>query len=192
MGNYEYASSNALIRDGLFEYGEQDISSDGKVSDISPLSKILTITTTISPEQLTIDEVETLTVRLNIDNADSGVSVRTYKDRDNRLAGIFVKESGAENYTAQGILLDSYRPVTETITTPTLIESGILWDGRQLQPGSITLSAGEYEIFAFVYIHQDGLPIELITSFGDDAERFSTDYLSIPFKQTTGRLTILD
>jgi hypothetical protein len=68
----------------------------------------------------------------------------------------------------------------------------ILWDGQRLQPGSIDLPVGEYEIFPFVYIHQDGLPAELITSFGDDAERFSTAYLSIPFKQTTARLIIND
>ena len=71
VGNYEYAAARALIRDGLFEYGEHNISNNGKLTGISHLSKLLTITTIILPEQLIIDELETLTVRLNVDNIDS-------------------------------------------------------------------------------------------------------------------------
>ena len=186
LGNYRYSTASAIIRDGLFEYGERDISGDGKVKDIVPLAQLLSISTRILNEGLTIGQSDSLLIEVVLDkNTTLPVTASFYRDNRNMFTGFFIRKIGVSDIGADIFIHQSHRPVIETIGNSVTFSSALFWDGIRMNPGFVTLSSGEYEIFPYVFLEQEEVPSELISSFGPNARNISPDYLNIPFIQTT-------
>jgi hypothetical protein len=191
LGNYRYSTSTAIIRDGLFEYGEQDISGDGKVQNVTPLAELLSITTRVLKNDLILDHPDSLLIEVSLENKTAlPVTTTFYRDHKNYLTGFLIKDVDAPTNEAGIYLLQGYRPVMEPISHLTKLRTYLLWDGSRILPGFVALSPGGYEIFPYIFLEQDGLPSELIGSFGDNATRISSDYLNIPLKQTTATFQV--
>ena len=60
LGNYGIDSSRVFIREGLFEYGTNDLSSDGKIINAPVLKKLLDIHTTVTPSAIATGDSLTL------------------------------------------------------------------------------------------------------------------------------------
>lgn len=185
LGNYGYSTVSVIIRDGLFEYGERNISPDGKVRDINPLPELLSISTRIISEDLILNRPDSLLIEVVLKkNTAVSVTAQFYRDNRNIFTGFYIRKTGTPRVEAGIFIQDSYRPVTETLAGQTTFRSYLLWNGVRMNPGFATLTEGEYEIFPYIFLEQNGLPSELILSLGADAHNISVDYLNIPFIQT--------
>jgi len=191
LGNYKYSTASAIIRDGLFEYGERNISGNGRVRDITPLVELLSISTKVLSEGLVLNQPDSLLIEVSLDKSTSfPVTATFYRDNINVLTGFYVRKIGSTKNEADIFLQQSYRPVTEPISNLTKLRSSLFWNGTRMNPGFVSLTEGEYEIFPYIFLEQEGLPSELITSFGQQARNITLDYLNIPFKQTTDTFVV--
>jgi len=191
LGNYKYSTATAIVRNGLFEYGERNISGDGKVRDIDPLAELLSISTRVLSTQLTLNQPDSLLIEVSLNKSTSlPVTATFYRDNKNILTGFFIRKIGAPTDETDIFLQQSYRPVTESMGNQTTLRSYLLWNGMRMNPGFATLTEGEYEIFPYIFLEQEGLPPELIFSFGPNAKNISLDYLNIPFIQTIDTFVI--
>lgn len=191
LGNYGYTTVTTVIRNGLFEYGERDISGNGSVRNLSPLSELVSITTRVLNENLFFNYADSLRIEVILrKDSSSPVTAKLYRDNRNIMTGFFIRKIGTTKTESLLLAQDSYRPVFESVGNQTILRSYLLWNGMRLNPGFATLTEGEYEIFPYIFLEQDGVPAELIFSFGPAATNLSEDYLNIPFIQTTDTFVV--
>jgi hypothetical protein len=100
------------------------------------------------------------------------------------IFGSFVLEHDDEPIS-EAVLLN----IGSLYKTADEIARTIIWE-TSLVIDYDSLNLGYYSGRPYIEIRQDGLPSELITSFGYRVNEFSHDYLKIPFKQEVARIEV--
>ena len=184
VANYKITFSTVLVHDGLFEYNKYDINNEGRIKSTVVLSKLLDISTDISPSTLSpSSEPRLLNINVTLRTIDTTVMVFTEMDRELVLGSYIFKESGTAQDQAirisnQGVSIKGF-----------FIDSSSIWQGQLLwQPGMLT--SGIYEVYPYLIIQQEDFPDGLLESFGSNATKFSENYLKIPFRHDTAVLTV--
>ncbi len=75
VGNYKIQYSNVLVVDGVFQFNKYDINSDGMIKETIHLKKLLDITTTIDPDEISEDFADSLVLKVNVTNLDTNLLV---------------------------------------------------------------------------------------------------------------------
>ncbi len=88
LGNYGIESSQVMIRDGLFEYGKNDINDQGKIINAPVLIKLLDIRTSVSPVEIAFNESIKLVVTVELKALLEPVLAGTLKDREGDLTSM--------------------------------------------------------------------------------------------------------
>jgi hypothetical protein len=187
LGNYRINSSQVFIRDGLFEYGKNDINNEGKIINAPTLYKLLDIHTYIAPVEtaIVVDKPVILSVTVELKTLSDPVHVRTYKDKEEALTSMIFLRKNADLLAAK-LYGNPYSPATvETFTAG----SSSVWKGTFRIPANF-FESGEYEVVPYIHIIQANVPDELLLSFGEQVHVLSYDYLKIPFKQSAAVLQV--
>ncbi len=182
VGNYHYQTASVVVRNGQFEYGQQNITADGRFDRTIVLSKILTINTTMRPDTVSSGSNYEFTVILELVNIDSFVSIITEADRDGFYRGYFIRSLDL-NTPAKLLFPRGTKPAGYKIDTFTIRET-TAW----FNPDSIT--AGDYEIIPYIRVLQSGLPEELLLSLGTKVDQYDPEYLNVPYVRTHARFVI--
>jgi len=181
VGNYEFNTASILIVNGEFVYGKYDISSDGRLNDTITLKKLLDVSTSSQPVNLFHDNGGALNVSVFVMAVDSSVSVISNRTKDGVFGSIALEKIGTP--ISEAILLN----LDKLHAFENLIQDTVIWNTQMvITPGSIM--PGTYHVRPYFKVRQDELPPELIESFGVNADRFTYNYIKIPYKQ---RLPIL-
>jgi hypothetical protein len=182
MGNYHYQTASVVVRNGQFEYGQQNITADGRFDRTIVLSKMLEINTTIRPDTISAGASFEFTIILELVNIDSFVSIITEADRDGFLRGYFIRSLDL-NTPAKLLFPQGTKPAGYKIDTLTIRETT-----SRFSPDSIT--AGDYEIIPYIRVVQSGLPEELLLSLGAKVNQYDPEYLNVPYIRTHARFVI--
>jgi len=193
LANYAIDSRPIRLTEGHLEKAQQFIDNDGWLRAPVTLIKLLDISTEVSPTQVSSDWQDTIEVDVRLLSYADGVTVRSL---------IWNKPFGSTTITYHsGIIL---RPLDNPKIAPVFIYNpDILYYDYHLPKGQLTvwpikflfdasiLAPGDYEVSHFCWVIQDGVPQEIIDSFGEMWDWLDTDYLKIPLKRNCAILTIL-
>ncbi|MBN1998256.1 hypothetical protein JW935_11925, partial [candidate division KSB1 bacterium] len=183
--NYAYATSAVAIANGYFVFGQQDISSDGRILKTVRLNKLVDVQTAITPDVFPHDSTGYLVLSVKFSVLVNGISVSTFIDRSTgRLAcAVF-----------NPVHKDSLDPilVLTTIWSSTEVLSGVTEWKMYMFSRDASLQPGIYEVLPYLSIDQKGLPKELLAAIGSwpDIMHWHPDYLLVPFKLRKGLLTV--
>jgi len=183
IANYKFTTVQVFIRNGEFVFGEKDISSAGKIKEIKTLQKLLHITTTIKPNTHSPDYTGLFTFIIVVNAIDKPVTIVTNQTKEG-IFGSFVLEHDDEPLS-EAILLNigPLYTTADEIARTTIWETGLVIDYNSLK-------LGYYSGRPYIEIRQNGLPSELIASFGYRINEFSHNYLKIPCKQEVARIEV--
>ena len=183
VGNYHYDTATVIVRNGQFEYGQKNITNEGRFDRSIVLMKMLDIKCSVLPKSIAPDVSLDYTIILELVNIDSFVSIITQVDRDQNMRGYFVKPLDNNStvwklYSNTGTNLSGF-----PITSRTVLETT-----GSFNP--VLISAGHYEIIPFIVVVQSGLPDELLLSLGNKVNAYELDYLNVPYIRTPGDFII--
>jgi len=182
VGNYRYQTASVLIRNGQFEYGQRNITSEGRFDRTIILNKLLDIKSSIRPDTLSAATNFGFTLILEMVNIDSFVPIITQVDRDQIMRGYFIR-SLIPNSPARLLYTTGTKPGGYTIDSLTIWETaGRLPDG--------SFESGSYEMIPYIRVIQQGLPDELLLSLGEEVNEYALDYLHVPYSRTHARFVI--
>ena len=208
IGNYKYASSSVLVRNGRFEYGSKDLDKKGKIVKTITLRKILDIQTIINSKNYSLPDTilnpnfpdtvnnseDSLLIVLNdlelritiiLTNLTGGVKVQSYMAEENTAACAIFRKKDDPEYKSHFIFGKFYTGLSsQEINTVTKWQLDIDWY-------ELTLEPGEYVVRPFLNVLQDGLPENLLNSFGERANIANVEYLYVPYKIETDDINIL-
>jgi len=191
LANYKLTKTELTVRSGEFVFATGEINNKGELQRPKFLSRILDISTVLTPPTADADSSIFMKVEVVLSSETDSVTVlypREPFDGPNKLiAPLFVKnlETGAAFYiepTLAGINEDDIitifrgRPFIRTMLL--IMSKGVL-------------SEGEYEIIPYLRISQPEVPAELLNNLVEDIDSFSLDYLNVPFLRTSGVLSVI-
>ncbi len=182
VGNYRYQTASVLVRNGQFEYGQYNITSEGKFDRTIILNKLLDIKSSIRPDTISAATNFGFMLILEMVNIDSFVPIVTQVDRDQIMRGYFIKS------------LTSNSPASLLYTTGTkpggyTIDSLTIWETAGRLPAG-TYEPGTYEMIPYIRVIQPGLPDELLLSLGEEVNEYAPDYLNVPYSRTNARFVL--
>ncbi len=182
VGNYKFRTAGVVVRNGQFEYGQQNITSDGHFDEPIILSKMIDIETSVDLHQIASGINQEVNILLKMVSIDSFVSIITQVDRDQFVRGYYLKRLNSD--LPPILLYDplSIKPGGYTISGVTQKETKHLF-----LAGSI--ESGDYEIIPYVRVLQQGLPEELLISLGDEVNEYALDFLNVPYIRTHAQIT---
>jgi len=184
-GDYKITHVEVLLRDGHFEYGQYAINNQGYIKETIILKKILLIETTIDPMTISGAQSTFLEITVTFTAVDTTLLIlieRGYADR--QLAGFVFNDLSksildAILYSRPGAVRVGYN----------LDSAASTWEVSFSLPENL-LPSGEYEVYPFVSIRQKTVPEALLANFGAKADEFTTDFLNVPLKPKSARLTV--
>jgi hypothetical protein len=184
VGNYQYQTASVVVTNGLFEYGQHNITDDGHFDKNIVLKKLLNIETNVVPNLINLDESLNITLTSSFVNTDSFVSIIIQTDkREPIMYGYFMRPVDTGSPVKY-----LYKP-SETKSSGIVLDSLRSWETFYFfNPDSV--APGQYEIIPYVQVQQSGLPAQLLLSIGANANKYSFDYLNVPFTRKTAFLTI--
>ena len=208
IANYEYATSSVLIRNGRFEYGSKDLDKTGNISKTITLRKILDVQTIINSTDFMLPDTilnqdfpdtvynnedsllyimndPSLNITIQLTNLMGGVKVQSYKLDENKAACVIFRKADDPESKSHYIFNE-----LSTVLSSQEINSVTKWQ-INLDWYEITLEPGTYIFRPFLIILQDGLPQELLNSFGKKAYRATPEYLNVPYKLETDSIKIV-
>jgi len=182
VGNYTYQTADVLVRNGQFEYGQQNITSEGQFDRTFLLSKLLDIKSSIRPDTISASINYGFTLILEMVNIDSFVSIITQVDRDQIMRGYFIRsltsDTPAQLLFPFGTKAGGYK-----------IDSMTTWEtSGRFDPGLV--SQDSYEIIPYIRVIQPGLPEELLLSLGEDVNNYALDYLNVPYSRIHAKCVV--
>lgn len=181
MSNYRFDSLSVLLRSGEVEFGEKAIDNKGNVIDKIVLPKLLTITTSVSPNIISLSEYPpNLKVTINVEPTAYGADVEAYFTNDNKI--------GAFLFARKDSILLSYPYILPTSAPQ---EQFLNFPVSATDTVSVHLPIGEYEIVPFLRIKQQGIPDDLITSISEFAYTMTHQYLYVPIKVNSQKLFVI-
>ncbi|MCB0281924.1 MAG: hypothetical protein H6627_05555 [Calditrichae bacterium] len=181
MSNYRFDSLSVILRSGEVEFGEKAIDANGNVIDKVVLPKLLSITTSISPNIVNVDEYPPdFDVTINIEPTAYGADVEAYFTNDNTI-GAFIFARRDSIRLSYPFILPTSTPKEQFLNFPVSATNTI----------SVHLPPGEYEIVPFLRIKQQGIPDDLVTSISEFAYTMTHQYLYVPIKINAQKLFVI-
>ena len=206
VANYGIKTASVVLRKGIIQLGQGDINEDGEVNTIQQLSKILNITMVTTPDSYPIHSdvssviqeqcygftgyEKPLSVEVVLSAISSSVDIKIPNSTQGPTGIIYFKKLNSEQEFVRTLPSVSMNQQVNLTTVTVKNDSKIYSTGFQLDPNY--LPKGDYRIFPFLFIQQDGLPQELINTIMDDATKINAEYTNIPLKYSGGNLSILD
>lgn len=191
LANYRLTKTELTVRRGEFVFATGEINNKGELQRPKFLSRILDISTVLTPPIADADTSIFMKVEVILSSETDSVTVyypREPFDGPNKLiAPLFVKnlETGAAFYiepTLAGIneedIITIFRGRPFVRTMLLLMSKGVLSEGR-------------YEIIPYLRISQPDVPTELVNNLIEDINSFGLDYLNVPFLRTNGVLSVI-
>ncbi len=181
VSNYDISYSSVFLAKGSFVFNQGDINENGSILKPVVLKKIIDINTSTSPRILPPSVFLTIYITLTT-TSPSSVKVESYKDYYGMIRAVFFKKIGDPPEKAE-IIQEHDIPGTEYIKGTA--DWGMFY-GNSIQ----FLSPGEYEVIPYIRIIQNEIPVELIRSLGENADKLHRDFLKLPTKQQYGNIII--
>ncbi|MEE9214270.1 MAG: hypothetical protein V3U54_05650 [Thermodesulfobacteriota bacterium] len=191
LANYKLTKTELTVRSGEFVFATGEINNKGELQRPKFLSRILDISTVLTPPTADADSSIFMKVEVVLSSETDSVTVlypREPFDGPNKLiAPLFVKnlETGTAFYvepTLAGIneedIITIFRGRPFVRTMLLIMSKGVL-------------SEGEYEIIPYLRISQPEVPAELLNNLVEDIDSFGLDYLNVPFLRTNGVLSVI-
>jgi hypothetical protein len=183
VGNYAIQHSNVLVVDGMFEYGKHDINNDGMIKETIHLRKLIDVKTTIIPQSISEDYNGAMNIEVVVTNLDTNILVINQMTLNRTLGGIIFRELNSPHADARRLQLDGVAHLSHQLFDPVTWRGLFIWPFKFLPPG-------DYDVYPYIFLVQSGIPQELFSNFGEDANRFTEAYLNVPFKHRSDQLRV--
>ncbi len=182
--NYKIHSVDVVIQDGIFMFGEGGVGTNGRLREYINLSKLLNVTTSITPNFITTDFSDSIQITLTLNSIGNEVEISAFKNQDNVISGVFLRHTTQKKRLLDRYILTSSHIQSENISPiPRSYISVFKYKKCELPKGI-------YEVIPFVWVKQKNIPPELIENFTSYPVMLSQDYLNLPFKRTNGTVEI--
>jgi len=187
MANCRLDFSEVVVRNGEFVYDKADINKNGELARTPILRQYLRITTQVSSPALDLRLSNRLTIAVILQAVGGDtVSVVFPGMFSDRLAKAFLKKVGSDEVT----LL--YSNEFDLVTSDRqIIDSGLFGRVIVFDLRGLTIPSGDYEVIPFVLVKHEMIPSKLLEGFGPNVEKFSKEYLQLPFQREGGRLQVV-
>jgi len=191
VANYEINTASIIVRNGLFLYGEGDLTDQGSLTHTIPMHKILDIFTLVDPQWVPNWYEGPIDVQVTLQATFDSVTVIYPKSIGGLLGAVLLR-----NMETQEIFVDIPDPGASTKaydvigTEPESRRMIFQLNGTNFR--ELFLPLGAYEVIPYFLIEQDNLPQELINTIAVDAEVIGKDFLKIPYKRVGGDFRVLD
>jgi len=183
IDNYEMRRIDIPVTHGEFAYGQAGINSHGEFKSELKMIKMLDISTSVSPAQISRNYVGNLDIKVFITNLVDTVLISTKADKSKSFAGAFfinhLQKDNIHLMQANGILRAVY------LTEPEEWHMFLQWDSTGVSPG-------EYEVIPFIKVIHLDMPQGLKNILGNGASNFTKDFLNVPNTYQTTSITIVD
>ncbi len=207
VGNYQYQTSNVVVRRGRFAYDTEAIDKNGNITKTIVLRKLLDIKTVIEPDTIVLMKMKTnnkrkfsktnadtiwetsaapdVTVHILLTPKRQNVQIQYYMLDNNVSACAGFSDLNEPEANVRFLFSTSRRVLTiQSVPSQTALVMTKRWSYTTLKPG-------RYAVLPFILIVQDGIPDALYSAFGEYAFTANSDYLNIPFKETRDTLHII-
>ncbi len=183
VGNYAVQFSRVLLVDGVFQFDKYDINNEGFIRETVYLSQILKISTDLEFNDMPRDYNDSLQIQITVTPRDTNLLVINRTARDGNLSGFIFREMNSPATAALRFDLNN------SVNSGYRLSEPVTWTSVFIWPQNL-LPAGKFEVYPFIFWHQEGVPRELIDSFGINADQFTNAYLTVPFKHDSDTLTV--
>jgi len=183
VGNYAIEYSDLLVVDGIFQFDKYDVNNEGFLKETIILTKLIDIATTLEPSSISADYTDSMKIEVEITNLDTDLLVIGQMKSEKTLSGFIFREINSPATSAKRLELYSVNYAGYWISSP------VTWIGTFAWPINF-LPVGTYEVYPYVFLHQEEIPQELLDSFGNRADRFTDAYLKIPFTHNSDILIV--
>ncbi|MEE9166514.1 MAG: hypothetical protein V3U24_03495 [Candidatus Neomarinimicrobiota bacterium] len=186
VANYRLDSSKVVILNGEVARSAGDINGRGELNDVKYLSRILDITTDVSPQGIPEDYKKPVTVKVSLKATSRPLFVKSLKRVQNRVlkrTGLIILDED-DNFLRAMDFDPNWRLARERVTLEQKVWNIIfLWSACDLPKGT-------YKVIPYLLVQQENVPPELIESLGSEAEKLGQGYLRMPFKRDEGQLVV--
>lgn len=189
VANYRLQTATVAVRNGQFLYGSNDLNATGHLINVVRLFKMLDIATIVEPDHVVSSFSGPINVQTTLQAIHDTVVVVFPKSVGGLLGGMLFRHT-----TTGKIHLDiadvgaNTRDRTAVGREPKSRRQVFELNGANYR--SLYLPVGEYIVVPFFLIEQEGLPSELIASFGEKADDITPNYLKIPFRRKEARFYV--
>ncbi len=182
--NYKIVHVEVAINNGEFIFGEASIDKNGKITSKIILDKLLNVSTSVSPNFITADFLDSISITVTLTAVDSPIEVSTFISKDDIITGFFVRhEENKYDFTDLYYLTNAHIR-SKVIGTSTVVSTSSYKYHR------CELPKGIYEIISFIWVNQTGVPEELINNFASYPVKMSEEYLDFPFKRQNAQIEV--
>jgi hypothetical protein len=175
--NYKIQNVDVAINKGNFLYGDASIDNSGNINKKIILDKLINVQTTISPNFITADFLDSISIAVRLTAVDSPIEISTFISKDDILTGFFVKHEENQFDLTDLYYLTNAHIRSKIIGTSTVVSTSSYKYHR------CELPKGIYEIIPFIWVNQPGIPEELINNFAPYPVKLNKEYLNFPFRR---------
>ncbi|MEL6822861.1 MAG: hypothetical protein AAFP70_13965, partial [Calditrichota bacterium] len=184
VGNYRIKTRQILLNDGDFLYGQGDVSNVGELLQPFQMTKLLDITTSVTPEIISPDVDELLTVRMNLRSTNDPVRVSLTGADSTLFANIVAVRVDTTAFIGVPIQRGTTFPVSLQVTG-----SGTTLVSDFTIPQNV-LAQGEYQIVPSLWLENTGVPTRLLSSLNTQAATYDAEYALLPFDRQGGDFSV--
>ncbi|OQY27282.1 MAG: hypothetical protein B6244_11105 [Candidatus Cloacimonetes bacterium 4572_55] len=176
FANYQYETSDVIIRSGTFNPATSDFDDNAELHYPKILNKLIDIDIRVwcVPPQPGHEE-ESMAAEMIVQSYGTPVSLRIPSMIQNWLSGFILKRTKNDDVTYQLITQ------TDTLTTQEVQGRHVFQIQMNLTPSTVEQDA-TYQIIPYLYIDRPGMPTEIYESIGIDLTDLSLDYLNYPIR----------
>ena len=184
LANYRLATAEVVVHDGTFLPSYGDVDEKGEIYHNISLRKLLHIVTVVEPDSITTDFVGSLSVQLILRAVFDSVMVIFPKIIGGHSGLIFLRRLQTSDVFVDLPDISDNIQLIEKIGPEPRSWSMVF----NIDRGS--LPHGRYEIIPFLFVKQENVPEELLTSIEPNYGEVGLGYLRIPFKRNSNYLEI--
>jgi len=171
MDNFRIDSVMVFILNGKLKPEQENISDSGKLKTNRNLRKIIRIHSTCEPEQILAIDSTVITVRIEVLQRSTGSRLFTYKDSDDSLKAFYIFNVKNPVEKFKKFFIPPGSPYKGFFNKALYGEHKI----------KVSLPKGEYKIMPFIHLAQAGIPNDMFIEIGEYPDRFTGEYLKMPF-----------
>jgi len=194
IANYNLASTQMRTLNGVFLFGQDNITDRGELNAPLRLENFLRVSTVVRPASASIVAGDTVKVQVTLQRPAlyqggaiiarllklcvhgncppetfGAILVRNVQSGETRL----IQNPGA---TSRDLIQVETAPITHTMA---------------FLPAEVNLSLGQYEAIPYLLLeHGEAVPMNLLQGIGTNVFEYGLDYLKIPFRREGGAFTV--
>jgi len=184
VGNYRIETRQILLNDGEFLYGQGDVSNTGELLQPFQMNKLLDISTSVTPEIISPDVDELLTVRMNLRATNNPIRISLTGADSTLFANAIAVRIDTTAFISVPIQRGPTFPVSLQVTS-----SGTTLVSDFTVPQNV-LAQGEYRIVPSIWLENTGVPTRLLNSLNIQAATYDAEYALIPFDRQGGDFSV--